>query len=139
MSLPVGIRDYLIADSDVYALVEDRIYQQQADEQAAEPFCIISFLSDESPRNLAGKVMFTKVTYEIRVCGGTWESVDTLRVALKNAIGGPAGNSVEETLTDGENVIMHWSESPQTVTHVNANDTIRNQAALNLTVKVKSA
>lgn len=139
MSLPVGIRDYLIADSDVYALVEDRIYQQQADEQAAEPFVIISFLSDDSPRNLAGKRMYQRQTYEIRVCGNEWEAVDELLAALKNAIGGEDGESVEETFTDGENVIMHWSESPQTVTHVSANDAIKNQAALNLTVKVKSA
>lgn len=133
MSIESGLRDYLLANADVEALIGNQVYPEEAPDGAEEPYVVYSLFEVDEPRFLNGTRRYSKTTYEVQCADIDYNAALTLAAAVKKAIGGTQGNSVTTTL-GGVLVIMFWAEQPLRRKHVTAQDRTRNQVVFDLVI-----
>lgn len=137
MSIETGLRDYLVADSGVTAIVGTKVYPQEAADDVAEPYVTYRLADSDEPRYLNGTVRYRKFTYEVTCYTKVYDDATALAEAVRAAIGGTGGaNSVSTTL-DGNAVIMFWEDTPRRRSGTSALDNPRSQVAMNLTILQK--
>jgi len=136
MSLESGLRDYVLADKAVKAIIGDKFFPHEAPQDVEEPFLVYRLGDAEEPRTLTGARVSRKRTYEIICCETSFDGADELRAAVRNAIGGEESVGVETDLA-GIDVIMFWSEHPERYDHISGPDRPRHSVALELVVLVK--
>ncbi len=135
MSLETGLRDRLLANPAVVALVGAEVYPHDAPEYATFPYITYHMVSDEKPRNVnAGTVRYKRYTYEIGVFGVVYDDVEALADVVWAAFGGD-GNL--ETTLDGVAVILSWDDSPTHKARFEGPDFSRDYILFDLDIKVK--
>ncbi len=136
MSIETGLYSYITADIGVLAIVGEQMIPQEAPEDIDPPFLVYRMADVDSQRDLAGRVISTKYTFEIICCHDTFDDAKELAAAVRVAVGGDAEDAVETTL-DGIAVIMYWADAFEIDSKITAQDKLRNQVRLELIILVK--
>lgn len=134
MSVETGLRDYLIADTGISAIIGAKVYPQEAADDVAEPYVTYTLADSDEPRFLSGTVRYRKFTYTITVYTLVYDDATTLAEAVRSSIGGALGAGSVSTILDGNAVIMRCADTPRRRSGTSAQDNPRSQVAMDLII-----
>lgn len=135
MNIEIGLRQYILANPGVVALIGDKFDPHEAAQDQKEPFVVYKLDGADEPRFLDGRTRFQKFLYELECCDVSYDAAVSLADTVKAAVGG--GTASVSTTLDGTAVIMFWHDPPIRKTHISAQDRTRHQVSLYLRILIK--
>jgi hypothetical protein len=89
--IEMALRQVLIADPAVFALIGNRCYPAEAPQAPVYPLVIIQEVTNESEYSMDGAVGLGRARFQFNCDGKSALEVQSLRTALRNALGGFKG------------------------------------------------
>lgn len=136
MSVESGLRTLLADNVAVKAIVDAKVYPEEAEQGVVEPYIVYRLQNTETPRDLGGAVISRRRDYEIECRAIAYDDAQALAAAVTKAVTGDSDEGVQTSL-GGVNVILFWGSSPERHQNTPGEDESRNSVLLSLVVLLR--